>query len=373
MKKETETIHGYKGFDKDLKCRGFQYETGKEYSTDKAVACKTGFHYCECPMDVLGFYAPCDDTGTPNRFCEVEGSGDFDKSEIDKLCCTHLKVKAEIGLNGLIKAGVQFILSRVKWKDNKDANTGNRSAATNTGYQSAATNTGNYSAATNTGNRSAATNTGDCSAATNTGYQSAATNTGDCSAATNTGYQSAATNTGDYSVATNTGDCSVATNTGYQSAATNTGYQSAATNTGYRSVATNTGDCSAATNTGNRSVATNTGNRSVATNTGDCSVATNTGDRSVATNTGDCSVATNTGDRSAASVEGKESVAIVTGKDCKAKGALGCWIVLTERDNWNGETYPIKEVKAFKVDGETIKSDTWYKLVDGEPIEVKED
>ena len=247
MKKETETIHGYKGFDKDLKCRGFQYETGKEYSTDKAVACKTGFHYCENPMDVLEFYPPCDDSGNINRFCEVEGSGDFDKSESDKLCCTHLNVKAEIGLNGLIKAGVQFILSRVKWKDNKDTNTGKRSAATNTGYQSAAT------------------------------------------------------------------------NTGYQSAATNTGYQSAATNTGNQSAATNTGD------------------------------------------------------RSAASVEGKDSIAIVTGLDSKAKGALGCWIVLTERDCWNGETYPIKEVKAFKVDGETIKSDTWYKLVDGEPVEVKED
>ena len=346
MKKETETIHGYKGFDKDLKCRGFQYETGKEYSTDKAVACKTGFHYCENPMDVLGFYPPCDDSGNLNRFCDVEGSGDFDKSESDKLCCTHLKVKAEIGLNGLIKAGVQFILSRVKWKDNKDANTGNHSAATNTGYQSAATNTGYYSAATNTGDRSAATNTGDRSAATNTGNYSAATNTGDHSAATNTGNHSAATNTGDRSAATNTGNYSAATNTGYHSAATNTGYRSAATNTG------------------NQSAATNTGYRSAATNTGDYSAATNTGYQSAATNTGDYS---------AASVEGKDSVAIVTGLDSKAKGALGCWIVLTERDCWSGETYPIKEVKAFKVDGETIKSDTWYKLVEGEPVEVKED
>ena len=95
-----EIIKGYKGFDKDLKCLGFQYEVGKEYSTDKAVACKTGFHYCENPMDVLGFYAPCDDTETPNRFCEVEGSGDFDKSKPDKICCTHLKIKAENRLAG---------------------------------------------------------------------------------------------------------------------------------------------------------------------------------------------------------------------------------------------------------------------------------
>ena len=172
---EKETIKGYKGFDKDLKCRGFQYEVGKEYSTEKAVACNTGFHYCENPMDVLGFYAPCDDTGNLNRFCEVEGSGDFDKSESDKICCTHLKVKAEIGLQGLIKAGVKFILDRVKWEDDKQSNTGDRSLATNTGDRSLATNTGYCSLATNTGYRSLATNTGDCSLATNTGDRSLAT------------------------------------------------------------------------------------------------------------------------------------------------------------------------------------------------------
>ena len=233
---EKEIIRGYKGFDKNLKCRGFLYEIGKEYSTDKAVACETGFHYCENPFDVLSYYSPCDDTGTLNRFCEVEGSGDFDKSESDKTCCTHLKVKAEIGLQGLIKAGVKFILDRVKWEDNKQSNTG---------------------------------------------------------------------------------------------------YGSAATNTGYRSAATNTGDCSAATNTG------------------------------------DYSAATNTGYGSAASVEGKESIAIVTGKDSKAKGSLGCWIVLTERGEWNGETYPILDVRAFKVDGEVIKADTWYKLIDGKAVEVE--
>ena len=236
---EKEIIRGYKGFDKKLKCRDFQYEIGKEYFTDKAVACETGFHFCENPFDVLNYYSPCDDTGTLNRFCEVEGSGDFDKSESYKTCCTHLKIKAEIGLQGLIKAGVKFILDRVKWEDNKQSNTGDRSAATNTGNWSAATNTGYFSAATNTGDRSAATNTGNCSAATNTGDCSAATNTGDCSAATNTG------------------NCSAATNTGYFSAATNTGYCSAATNTGNRSAATNTGDCSAATNTGDWSAATN--------------------------------------------------------------------------------------------------------------------
>jgi len=293
----SETITGFKGFDKDLKCKDYQYEVGKEFEEEgKIEACSNGFHFCENPLDVLGYYPPYGEKGS-SRYCIVKGSGNIDRDGDDtKVACSKLHISAEIGLKGIIEAGVKFILDKVNWKDNKKSNTGNRSAATNTG---------NRSAATNTGNRSAATNTGDQSAATNTGYQSAATNTG---------YQSAATNTGDRSAATNTGDYSAATNTGYQSAATNTGDYSAATNTGYQSAATNTGN------------------------------------------------------RSAAEVTGKESIAIVTGKDSKAKGSIGCWIVLTERGEWDGNVYPIKEVKAVRVDGEIIKPDTYYKLINGEVI-----
>ena len=300
----------YKGTDKDMKCRGFQFELGKEYEEAEAKLCDKGFHGCEYPLDVFAHYAPAD-----SRFFVADLDGVTDEMESDdtKRVGTKIKLRAEIGIPGIVKAAVEYIKEKAESSDNQ------------------------------TGDCSAATNTGDWSAATNTGYRSAATNTGNWSAATNTGYRSAATNTGNWSAATNTGN------------------QSAATNTGYRSAATNTGDRSAATNTGNRSAATNTGYRSAATNTGDCSAATNTGD---------CSAATNTGYRSAATVEGKESIAIVTGIDSKASGAIGCWLVLTERDGWNGETYPIKEVRAVKVDGETIKPGVFYKLQNGEVVEA---
>ena len=322
-----ETIKGFKGFDKDLKCRDYQYEVGKDFEEKGEIkACSNGFHFCENPFDVFGYYPPFTEKGS-SRYCIVEGGGNIDRDADDsKVACSKLHISAEIGLKGIIKAGVKFILDKVNWKDNKESNTGYRSAATNTGNYSAATNTGEQSAATNTGEQSAATNTGNYSAATNTGYHSAATNTGDYSAATNTGYQSAATNTGNYSAATNTGDYSAATNTGDYSAATNTGNYSAATNTGYQSAATNTGDYSAATNTGNYS---------------------------------------------AAEVIGRESIAIVTGKDSRAKGALGCWIVLTERGDWDGKTYPIQSVRAFKVDGKSIKENIFYKLVNGKPQEAE--
>ena len=310
-----DKIKGYKGFNPDLTCRDYKYEIGKEYDTDKAEQCESGFHFCEFPFDVFSYYPPYSEKGE-TRYAEVEGSGQMDKGK-DKISCTHLSIKTEIGLSGIINAGVKFILDKVKWDTDKATNTGDRSAATNTGNRSAATNTGDQSAATNTGNRSAATNTGDQSAATNTGDRSAATNTGNFSAATNTGDRSAATNTGNFSAATNTGDWSAATNTG------------------------------------------------------DWSAATNTGDRSAATNTGDWSAATNTGYQSAATVEGKDSIAIVTGKASKAKGSLGCWIVLTERGEWDGETSPILNVKAFKVDNLLIKENVFYTLVNGEPVEVE--
>ena len=222
----------YKGFDKDLKCRGFQYEIGKEYEEDAADIC----HACENPMDVFGYYNPAD-----SRYCEVDLDTNEQTEKDSKRVGKRIKIETEIGLSGLIQAGVKFILEKVDFKSAKESNTGDQSAATNTGDQSAATNTGNQSAATNTGNRSAATNTGNWSAATNTGDQSAATNTGNWSAATNTGNRSAATNTGDQSAATNTGDQSAATNTGNWSAATNTGYQSAATVGGAESIAVVTG------------------------------------------------------------------------------------------------------------------------------------
>ena len=228
----------YKGTDKDMKCRGFQFELGKEYVEEEAKLCEKGFHGCEYPLDVFAHYDPAS-----SRFfvADLDGVTDERESCDTKLVGTKIKLRAEIGIAGIVKAGVEYIKEKAESSKNQ---TGDRSAATNTGY---------------------------------------------CSAATNTG------------------DCSAATNTGYRSAATNTGY---------------------------------------------------------------CSAATNTGDRSAATVDGKESIAIVTGVDSKASGTIGCWLVLTERGGWNGDTYPIKEVRAVKVDGEIIKTGVFYKLENGEVVEA---
>lgn len=159
----------FKGFDKDLKCRDFQYEIGKEYTEEKADICNCGFHACKFPMDVFGYYSPSD-----SRYCEVDLEANNQLSNDSKRVGKKISVKAEIGIAGIIKAGVEYIKEQVNWEDDKATNTGNYSAATNTGNYSAATNTGYQSAATNTGDRSAAIVEGKESIALATGIKSKA-------------------------------------------------------------------------------------------------------------------------------------------------------------------------------------------------------
>ena len=215
----------YKGFDKDLKCRDFQYEIGKTYEEPTAELCEKGFHACEYPLDVFGYYAP----GDMSRYCEVDLDDVSHKksNEDSKRCGKKIAVKAEIGIAGLVKAAVDFVMENIK-DENKEANTGNYSASTNTG---------NYSASTNTG------------------------------------FRSASTNTGNYSKA---------------------------------------------------------------------------------------------------DVSGKESVAAALGIESKAKGVLGCWLVLAEWAKDENYNWHRKDVQCFKVDGVTVKPDTWYKLKNGDLVEVSE-
>lgn len=102
-----EKIVAYKGFDENLRCGGFQYEIGKEYEQkDEIKCCSKGFHACTNPFDVLNYY----DANGKNRFCEVEQSGTIETDNSDtKQASSKIKIKAEIGMSGLFKAGIDWI------------------------------------------------------------------------------------------------------------------------------------------------------------------------------------------------------------------------------------------------------------------------
>jgi hypothetical protein len=169
-KKET-VITGYKGFDKDFKCRDFQFEVGKTYKHDGPVkACESGFHACEMPLDVLGYYPP------ESRFAIVSQCGETHKMGDDtKIASAKITIGAEIKLPEIIKRAVDWILEKAK---------SNLS-------------TGNYAHAASTGDRAHAASTGDRAHAASTGYGAHAASTG---------YRAHAASTGNYAHAASTGD-----------------------------------------------------------------------------------------------------------------------------------------------------------------------
>ena len=187
---EFTHVPGFKGFDENMQCRGFKYEEGKSYHEDGEIqACQSGFHYCKYPLDVFGYYSPA-----KSRFCSVEGFGKMSNDTGDtKLAVSDLKIKAEIGIAGIVKAAIEYTRKRCTNKCNdeegKPATAGNYGAATAGNYGAATA--GNYGAAT-AGDSGAAT-AGDSGAAT-AGYSGAAT----------AGYRGAAT-AGDRGAATSRG------------------------------------------------------------------------------------------------------------------------------------------------------------------------
>ena len=135
-----QKIKAYKAFDKDLSCRGFKYEVGKEYEeTGYIKACEKGFHACPYPLDVFGYYAPAG-----SRFCEVEQSGKIDDSESDKVCSSKIRIGAELDIRGLVKAAVSFVKERCTNECNaepgKPATAGDSGAATARGKASTGSN-----------------------------------------------------------------------------------------------------------------------------------------------------------------------------------------------------------------------------------------
>ena len=125
----------YKGFDKDLKCRDFQYEIGKTYEEPTAELCEKGFHACEYPLDVFRYYSP----GNMSRYCEVDLDDVSDKksNEDSKRCGKKIAVKAEIGIAGLVKAAIEYTMEKAI-PENSEHATGDYGAASATGEESVA-------------------------------------------------------------------------------------------------------------------------------------------------------------------------------------------------------------------------------------------
>ena len=203
-----ESIKTYKGFNKNMTYRGFQYEEGKEYEEEIVEVCDHGFHACEYPLDCLNYYYP-----NESVYHEVEQSGEIQKHNDDtKVASTKIKIGAEISIAGLVKAAIEYTVKRVKKDAESDekhgasSETGDYGASSATGYKGASSATGDYGASSATGDYGASSATGDYGASSATGYCGASSATGDYGASSATGYYGASSATGDYGASSATGD-----------------------------------------------------------------------------------------------------------------------------------------------------------------------
>ena len=290
MKGESKTITAYKGFDKDLKCRGFQYEIGKEYELsngEPVSVCSNGFHACESPLEVLDYYF-MDGHANLSRFCEVEQSGEFSK-EVDstKVASSKIKIKKEITFSDLIELSAEWL----KEKTSNDRG-------------------------------------GNCTKIVSSSDDAKIASSGECAQIGSSGDCAQIGSSGDYAKIGSSGNYAQIGSSGYSSQIGSSG---------------------------------------------DFAKIGSSGDNARIASSGDTAKIGSSGDYAQVDSTGEDSVIMCAGHNSWAKAKKGSWITLVE---WyiDEETEKMKPkcVKAEYVDGERIKEDTWYKLVDGEFVETNE-
>ena len=166
-------MKAYKGFNKDMTCRGFQYEEGKEYHEEKAVLCKSGFHACENPLDCFRYYAPANSVYHEVELDEVSEK----KSDDSKICGKHIKIGARLDIAGIVKLAIDYCKSNINNEKQSNEDYGASSATGNFGASSA---TGDYGASSATGNFGASSATGNFGASSATGLNCVALSAGYC-------------------------------------------------------------------------------------------------------------------------------------------------------------------------------------------------
>ena len=308
-----EVIKSYKGFNKNMTCRGFQYEEGKEYEEEIVEVCDHGFHVCEYPLDCLNYYYP-----NESVYHEVEQSGEIQEHNDDtKVASTKIKIGAEISIAGLVKAAIEYTVKRVK----KDAESDEKHGASSA--------TGYCGASSATGDKGASSATGDKGASSATGTYGASSATGDYGASSATGYCGASSATGDYGASSATGDYGASSATGYKGASSATGDYGASSATGTCGASSATGYCGASSAEDKDAVAVAWGYKS-----------------------------------KAKGVLG----AFLVFADWEYTGSEDD----TEYDRNNQSAWVLNGAKMVQVDGENIKPNTWYTIENGEIAEVSE-
>jgi hypothetical protein len=220
-----EVVTAYKGFDKNLQCRGMQYAIGETaVHKGKVEACEGGLHACTLPIDVFNYYKP-----NESRFCVVKVSGKLSRKDGDsKIASAMMTVEAEIGIPGIVAATVKALLALVQ--------------KPTTGYSAHSATTGNYAHSATTGDSAHSATTGDSAHSATTGYSAHSATTGNYAHSATTGYSAHSATTGYSAHSATTGNYAHSATTGYSAHSATTGYSAHSATTGYSAHSATTGN-----------------------------------------------------------------------------------------------------------------------------------
>ena len=325
-----KVIKSYKAFDKNMRCRDFQYEVGKEYEMDGEIkCCNRGYHACKNPLEVWDYYDMLN-----SRFAEVEQSGKIDEEENStKVCSSHIKIKAELKLADIIKVGVEWlkdITSPSKFKTDGALNdNGDRNKQIGS--------SGDYAQIGSSGDSAQIGSSGYYAQIGSSGDYAQIGSSGDSAQIGSSGYSAKIGSSGDSAKIGSSGDYAQIGSSGYSAKIGSSGYSAKIGSSG------------------------------------DSAQIGSSGDSAQIGSSGDYAQIGSSGDSAKIYSTGEDSVIMCAGNNSMAKAKAGSWITLSEW-KWNNEKsrYVPTCVKTEYVDGENIKADTWYRLQKGEFIEVTE-
>ena len=343
-----KVIKSYKGFDKDMKCRDFQYEVGKEYDMDGEIkCCNRGFHACKSPIEVWDYYDMLN-----SRFAEVEQSGKIDEEEKStKVCSSHIKIKAELKLADIINIGVEWLKdvtspSKVK-TDGASNNNGDRKKQIGSSGDYAKIGSSGYSAKIGSSGDSAKIgSSGDYAQIGSSGYSAKIGSSGDSAKIGSSGDSAKIGSSGDYAKIGSSGDYAKIGSSGDYAQIGSSGYSAQIGSSGYYAQIGSSGDSAQIGSSGDYAQIGSSGDYAQIGSSGDYAQIDSTGD---------------------------DTVIMCAGNKSCAKAKVGSWITLAEWE-WidKKNRYVPIFVKTEYVDGENIKADTWYQLKNGKFVEVTE-
>nr|DAQ80799.1 MAG TPA: hypothetical protein [Caudoviricetes sp.] len=325
-----KVITSYKAFDKNMQCRGFQYEVGKEYEMDGEVkCCNQGFHACKSPMEVWDYYDMLD-----SRYAEVEQSGKIDAGENStKVCSSRIKIKAELKLADIINIGVEWLKditspSKVKADGVLNDNGNRRKQIGSSGYSAQIGSSGNYAQIGSSGN---------------------------------------------YAQIGSSGYSAKIGSSGYSAKIGSSGYSAQIGSSGDSDQIGSSGYSAKIGSSGNYAKIGSSGNYAKIGSSGDYAKIGSSGYSAQIGSSGDYAQIGSSGNYAKIDSTGEDSVIMCAGNSSRAKAKVGSWITLAEW-KWSDEKkrdVPVC-VKTEYVDGDNIKADTWYQLKNRKFVEVTE-